>query len=132
MKVVFQILINLVSPIDIDAIQGTIMNQAQFRKFSNYNSAVFNFVVDTDGSANEIAGIRWYEIRQDSDSDPWYIYQEGTYTSPNGKHAWLGSMGIDMNGNIAMGYSGMGGTTNTYVSSYYTEDFKMIPRCNDN
>ena len=61
---------------------------------------MFNFVVDTDGSANEIAGIRWYEIRQDSDNSPWYIFQEGTYTSPNGKHAWLGSMGIDMNGNI--------------------------------
>ena len=93
----------------------------------NYNSAVFNFVVDTDGSANEIAGIRWYEIRQDSDSDPWYIFQEGTYTSPNGKHAWLGSMGIDMNGNIGMGYSGMGGTTNTYVSSYYTGRFQNDP-----
>ena len=115
------------SPIDIDAIQGTIMNQAQFRKFPNYNSAVFNFVVDTDGSANEIAGIRWYEIRQDSDNSPWYIFQEGTYTSPNGKHAWLGSMGIDMNGNIAMGYSGMGGTTNTYVSSYYTGRFENDP-----
>jgi len=115
------------SNIEIDAIQGTIMNQAQFRKFPNHNSAVFNFVVDTDGSANEIAGVRWYEIRQDSDSDPWYIYQEGTYTSPNGKHAWLASMGIDMNGNIAMGYSGMGGSTNTYVSSYYTGRFQNDP-----
>ncbi|MDP5081157.1 MAG: hypothetical protein NWP87_00775, partial [Winogradskyella sp.] len=32
---------------DIDALQATIMNQAQYRRFCDYNSAVFNFVVDT-------------------------------------------------------------------------------------
>jgi hypothetical protein len=32
----------------IDALQATIMNQAQFRKFPGHNSAVFNFVVDVD------------------------------------------------------------------------------------
>ena len=32
---------------DIDAMQAMIMNQAQYRKFDNYNSAIFNFVVNT-------------------------------------------------------------------------------------
>ena len=32
---------------DIDAVQATIMIQAQFRKFATHNSAVFNFVVNT-------------------------------------------------------------------------------------
>jgi hypothetical protein len=67
---------------DQDVLQATIMNQAQYRRFPTYNSAIFNFVVDTDGSpSDELAGIRWFELRQDNDGDPWTIYQEGTYIS---------------------------------------------------
>ena len=105
---------------DIDALQSTIMNQAQFRKFADHNSAVFNFVVDADASGGELAAIRWYELRQNADGEPWQIYQEGTYTSPDGKHAWCGSMGLDAQGNIGMGYTAMGGDTDTYVSAFYT------------
>ncbi len=91
---------------DQDVLQATIMNQAQFRKFATHNSAIFNFVVDTDGSSSEHAGIRWYELRQDNDGDPWYIYQEGTYISPvSTKHAFSGSMVMDGFGNIGMGYT---------------------------
>lgn len=104
----------------IDAIQGTVMNQAQFRKFNTYNSALFNFVVDTDTSSEERAGVRWYELRQSGDGEAWEIYQEGTYTSPDNKHAWMASMAMDDRGNIGMGYTGMGGDNEQVVSSYYT------------
>lgn len=113
---------------DIDALQATIMNQAQFKKFPTYNSALFSFVIDTDASAGELAGIRWYELRQDGDGMPWSVYQEGTYTSPDGKHAWMSSMIMDQFGNIGMGYTAMAGPTtpnpNDFrVSSYYTGRF---------
>ena len=108
---------------DIDALQATVMNQAQFRRFGTHNSAVFNFVVDVDAPGGERAGIRWFELRQSGDGQPWSIYQEGTYTSPDGKNAWNASMIMDSQGNIGMGYTGMGGTTNTFVSSYYTGRF---------
>jgi len=61
---------------DIDAMQATLMNQAQFRKFPNHNSAVFNFVVDVLSGSDEQAAVRWYELRQDADGEPWVIYQE--------------------------------------------------------
>ena len=111
----------------IDAIQGTVMNQAQYRRFPTHNSMVFNFVVDTDGSADKIAGIRWYELRQANDGDPWQIYQEGTYTAPDNKHAWMGSMIMDKFGNIGLGYSGMGGDNDQFVSTYYTGRFANDP-----
>ena len=110
-------------PINVDALQATIMNQAQFRKFATHNSAVFNFVVDTDATSGELAGIRWYEFRQNGDNQPWSLYQEGTYTAANGKHAWNASLAMDAQGNIGMGYTGMSGpnTPNTvFISSYYT------------
>lgn len=114
---------NLTQPFggqDLDALQATVMNQAQFRKFTTHNSAVFNFVVDTDASTGKKAGVRWFELRQSGDGQPWSIYQEGTYTAPNNKHAWNASLIMDEQGNIGMGYTGMGGTNNKYVGTYYT------------
>ncbi|NRA12906.1 MAG: T9SS type A sorting domain-containing protein, partial [Crocinitomicaceae bacterium] len=114
----------------LDALQATVMNQAQFRKFATHNSAVFNFVVDTDGGAGELAGVRWFEFRQVADNQPWTLYQEGTYTAPNGKHAWNASLIMDGNGNIGMGYSSMSGPstpTTEFVGSYYTGRFDGDP-----
>jgi len=111
---------------DQDVLQATIMNQAQFRKFSGYNSAIFNFVVDTDGSGEEMAGIRWFELRQDSDGDPWTIYQEGTYLSPyEDKHAFSGSMVMDGQGNIGMGYTTC--SENHRIAINYTGRFAADP-----
>ncbi len=104
----------------IDALQSTIMNQAQFRKFASHNSAILNFVVNISGDATNLAGVRWFELRQDGDGQPWSLYQEGTYAAPDGKHAWNASMAMDLQGNIGLGYSGMGGNNNQFVSSYYT------------
>ncbi|MGY3794602.1 GEVED domain-containing protein [Aquimarina sp. 433] len=124
---------NLAQPgggISIDALQATIMNQAQFRKFPTHNSAVFNFVVDTDASAGELAGIRWYEFRQSGDNQPWSLYQEGTYTAPDGRHAWNASLAMDGQGNIGMGYTSMSGPTTpttVRVSSYFTGRLSSDP-----
>ncbi|MBL4888052.1 MAG: hypothetical protein JKZ03_06300, partial [Flavobacteriaceae bacterium] len=107
---------------DIDALQATIMNQAQFRKFPTHNSAVFNFVVDTDGTAGKLAGIRWFELRQNGDGQPWTIFQEGTYISPaGGKHAFAASMAMDNQGNIGMGYSTLSNTES--IAIQYTGRF---------
>jgi hypothetical protein len=95
---------------DIDAMQSCISTQAQFRKFPTHNSAVFNFVVDVLSGSAEQAAVRWYELRQDADGEPWVIYQEGTYTAPAGRHAFGASMAMDLQGNIGMGYSSMNST----------------------
>lgn len=111
----------------IDALQATIMNQAQFRKFPTHNAAVFNFVVNTQTAPLKKAGVRWFELRQSADGQPWSIFQEGTYTAPTNKHAWNASMGIDIQGNIGMGYSSLGGTTNQKVGSCYTGRYANDP-----
>jgi subtilisin-like proprotein convertase family protein len=125
---------NLTQPnggVAIDALQATVMNQAQYRKFGTHNSALFNFVVDVDGSSAEQAGVRWYELRQIADSQPWTIHQEGTYTAPDNRHAWNASLIMDVQGNIGMGYSGMSSANSTdatvRVGSYYTGRFAADP-----
>ena len=110
---------------DIDACQGIVMQLAQFRKFATHNSAIFNFTIDVDGSTAKKAGIRWYELRQDADGEPWTLYQEGTYTAPDGKNAFVGSMAMDFQGNIGMGYTSMSTTENIAIN--YTGRFANDP-----
>lgn len=108
-----------------DVLQATIMNQAQYRRFPDYNSAIFNFVVDVDGPG-ELAGIRWYELRQAEDGDDWEIYQEGTYVSPyDSKHAFSGSMAMDGQGNIGMAYTTCSSTE--MISIFYTGRYSNDP-----
>jgi subtilisin-like proprotein convertase family protein len=115
----------------VDALQATIMNQAQYRKFATYNSALFNFVIDVDGSSTKQAGVRWYELRQTADGEPWEIYQEGTYTAPDNRHAWNASLIMDVQGNIGMGYTGMSSGNSTddsvLLGSYYTGRYSGDP-----
>ena len=110
---------------DIDAMQACVMNQAQFRKFPTHNSAVLNFVVDVLSGSDELAAVRWYELRQSADGEPWVIYQEGTYTAPDGRHAFGASMAMDIQGNIGMGYSSMSSSEN--ISLRYTGRYANDP-----
>ena len=109
---------------DIDAMQAMIMNQAQYRKFDNYNSAIFNFVVNTV-AVGKLAGVRWFELRQSDDGQPWTIHQEGTYLAPDGRHAFGASMSMDIQGNIGMGYSSV--SSSESVSLRYTGRYANDP-----
>ena len=89
---------------DLAAASGFLMQMAQYRRFEDHNAAVINFTVNLDAD-DDLAGIRWYELRQDNDGDDWYIYQEGTHEQPDGHNAWCGSIAMDEGGNIGLGYS---------------------------
>ncbi len=101
---------------NIDAIQATMMYMTNYRRFGTHNSAVMNFVVDVSGNDTK-AGIRWYELRQTADGQPWTIYQEGTYSQPN-HSTFCGSISMDYQGNIGMGYTIVSNTV--YTSLRYT------------
>ncbi|TSE08003.1 T9SS type A sorting domain-containing protein [Aquimarina algiphila] len=110
---------------DIDVLQGAVMYASNYRRFCDYNAVVLNFAVDIDPDADNVAGIRWYELRQNGDGQPWTVFQEGTYTSTDGKSAWCGSMAMDIFGNIGMAYTTMGTTDNgasadSFASIRYT------------
>ncbi len=109
----------------LDAQQAVMMHATNYRRFCDYNAVVLNFAVDIDLLADNVSGIRWYELRQNGDNQPWTVYQEGTYTSSDGKSAWCASMAMDVFGNIGMGYTTMGTTANgatedSFVSIRYT------------
>ena len=75
-----------------------------YRKFTGHASMVTNQSVE---AAPGVAGVRWYEVRRDTSG--YSIYQQGTYAPDDGVHRWMGSVAMDRNGNMALGYSVVNG-----------------------
>lgn len=113
---------------DVDALQATIMYMTPYRRFPTHNSVVLNFVVDVDPSAAEHAGIRWYELRQDRNGGAWRVFQEGTY-APDKSDRFSGSIGIDRDGNIGLGFTVLDNSPQTpiYPSLRYTGRYAGDP-----
>jgi hypothetical protein len=79
------------------------MWRAQYRNFGTYETLMFNHTVDATG--NNLAGIRWYELRRQHPTAAWAIQQQGTHAPDDTVHRWMGSIAMDVNGNVALGYS---------------------------
>jgi len=84
----------------VDAVSEWPMWPLAYRNFGDHETLVLNFTVDAGGDR---AGIRWYELRR-SPAAGWAVYQEGTH-APGRQHRWMGSIGMDGLGNMALGYS---------------------------
>jgi GEVED domain/CARDB len=91
----------------IDMIGGVISFAANYRSFGTHNSFVITFNTDIDG--NDTSGVRWIELRNDS-SNPWDVYQEGTYAPADGHSRFMGSAAMDAAGNIGLGFNIASGT----------------------
>lgn len=88
----------------LDAICENIMNVPQYRNFGSYQTLVCCHTVNLGNPPNNNhGGIRWYELRRTTGSN-WSIRQQGTY-APDGLSRWLGSIMLNANKKIALGYS---------------------------
>ena len=97
----------------LDAIADRAMYRVQYRNFGTHQSLVLNHTVDVNNA--DRAGIRWYELRNTSGT--WSIYQQGSY-SPDATHRWMGSIAMNGQGQIAIGYSASSSTM--YPAIRYT------------
>jgi hypothetical protein len=125
--------------VTLDALSNRPMMQLKFRAMSDTDfRMVVNQTIDASGTipamlgiavANEVAGIRWYELQNSSGN--WRIRQQGTYApqpltasvESDLSHRWMGSVAMDRRGDIAFGYSITNAATSTgkiYPSIRYT------------
>src|SRR5258707_14862653 len=75
-----------------------VMFRLAYRNFGDHESLVVNHTI----KGGELAGVRWYEIRSPGSSPS--VFQRGTVVDAN-TDFWLGSIGMDGAGNIALGFS---------------------------
>ena len=85
----------------IDMITGVISYAANYRSFGTHNSWVITFNDNVDGSN---AGVRWIELRNDA-TNPWEIFQEGTYAPADDNSRFMGSAAMDAAGNIGLAFN---------------------------
>jgi hypothetical protein len=71
-----------------------------YRNFGTYEAVVTNQSVEARPG---VAGVRWYEIRRTD--GVLSVNQQGTYAPNDGVHRWMGSVAMDWQGNMALGYS---------------------------
>jgi hypothetical protein len=95
----------------LDALGDRLMYRLAYRNFADHESLVTTHSVVAGSSV----GVRWYELRSPGGTPT--VYQQGTY-APDANYRWMGSIAMDRNGNIGLGYSVSGGSM--YPSIRYT------------
>ncbi len=93
----------------LDSLADRLMYRLAYRNRAGVESLVVNHSVAISGNKHSsVTGVRWYELRNPSgntmaNGTP-VVYQQGTY-SPDSTSRWMGSIAMDKNGDIALGYS---------------------------
>ena len=103
----------------LDGIPGAFMYRAQYTEWGTHNTVMLCHTVDVD--ATNHAGIRWYELNETSGI--WTVNQQSTY-APDAESRWLGSISMDYQGNIGLGFAISGPTVSPslrYTGRYSTD-----------
>src|SRR5436190_4055081 len=89
----------------LDPIGDRLMARLVYRNFGDHEALVLTHTVVASGATMQI-GPRWYEVRNPGGTP--VIFQQSTW-GPTGVtdllYRWMGSIAMDANGNIAIGYS---------------------------
>jgi hypothetical protein len=91
---------------ELDALEFTVMNRPQYRRFTTHESMVFCHIVDATGT--DVAGIRWYELRKLTNATAWSMYQMGTFEPDTLLHRFMPAISINSAESIAIGYATLG------------------------
>ena len=95
----------------LDAIREVILNRLQYINFGSHESIIGVLPTNIDPATSGgtiIAGLRWFELRRTGGlAGSWQLHQEGTYadTSAPTQNRLVGSVSMDVSGNIALAYS---------------------------
>ena len=95
----------------LDSLADRLMYRLAYRNFGDHESLVVSHSVVTGSSV----GIRWYELRSPNGTPT--VFQQSTY-APDATYRWMGSVAMDRQGNMALGYSASSSTV--YPSVRYT------------
>ena len=85
----------------LDTLPNWPMMPLQYRSFGPVDTLAFSHTVDVGADR---AGKRWYELRRPR-SGGWTVHQQGTYGPDDDVHRWMGSVAMNGQGDMALGYN---------------------------
>ena len=83
----------------LDSLADRLMYRLAYRNFGTHESLVTNHSVTAGGAPS---GVRWYELRNPGGTPS--LLQQSTF-SPDATSRWMGSIAMDQQGNMLLGYS---------------------------
>lgn len=92
----------------LDSLGDRLMYRLAYRNFTSQGNSYESLVVNHAVAEGSAVGVRWYELRAPfAASNPNVVYQQSTYAGspPDSNYRWMGSIGMDKAGDIALGYS---------------------------
>lgn len=91
---------------NLDSVRDRVMMQAQYRNIDGVESLWINHTVLT-GAVGSPYGIQWAQLDVTGGTVAPAAVQEQIYGNLGGDgiHRWMGSLAVDRNGNMALGYS---------------------------
>lgn len=90
----------------LDTLGDRLMYRLAYRAFADGHEALVvnhSVAVKANKGHASVTSVRWYEIR-DPNGSP-VVSQRGTLSTKDGIHRWMGSIAMDRQGNMALGYS---------------------------
>lgn len=84
----------------LDTLGDRLMFPLTYRRFGDHESLLVSHAVSVAGVTSQ----RWYELRVQPGGSL-AVYQQGTYAPGDGVHRFMGSLAMDRQGNVLMGYS---------------------------
>ena len=91
----------------LDSLADRLNFRAAYRTL-NGGTLVLNHAVSTGIKRSALAAVRWYELRNVAPTGTPTVANQGTFGGGDGVHRWMGSIGQDKSGNIAVAYSASG------------------------
>ena len=82
----------------LDSLADRLMYDLPYRNFGDHESIMATHSI----AAGSSVGMRWYELRPSGSTLG--VFQSGTY-APDSVYRWMGSIGMDKSGDVALGYS---------------------------
>ncbi len=88
----------------VDSLGDRLMYRLAYRNFGDHESLVVNHSVFADPNIFN-SGVRWYEIQDPNGTNGGpTVVQQSTF-APDSNFRWMGSIAMDVSGDIAVGYS---------------------------
>jgi hypothetical protein len=86
----------------LDSLGERLMFRLAYRNLGDHEALLVNHSVDIGPPTNKTA-VRWYELRDPNAALP-TVFQQGSL-APDANHRWMGSIAMDKQGNIALGFN---------------------------
>jgi hypothetical protein len=89
----------------LDALAYFTMHRATIRDFGSGQNFRMALTHTVDANGSNLAGVRWYEIRDNTRTgNSWTLHQQGTF-APDATHRWMPSIAMNANGDIGLSYT---------------------------